>query len=179
MSLTRTSGPVVDLALDEARTEIAGETGDPTGTRWLGIGFEAVCVRANGAIVLGALCHVTNLSHDAVEVTTAIIAALTAQQKTAALLGMAQALATDNQLLWVVTKKTDANDTTIVALAGAAITANAQINSTTTDGEIDDDGTSAAWILEGIEVETDPASGIVFSTVSWPVGITINPTVIP
>ena len=178
MSKTRIAGPVVDLGLDEARQEASGEN-LPLGYTWRGDGFEAILCRANGVVVEGAAVHITDLDHDAVELSTAVIAALTAQQRTAALIGFAQALCADNDVFWAVTKKTNGLDTALVALAGAAIAANAQINSTVTDGEIDDAGASADWILEGIEVGTDPASGIVFSTWSAPVGVTINPTVIP
>lgn len=177
MSKTRIAGPVVDLALDEARQDFSGEV-PPLGYTWRGDGFEAILCRANGVVVEGALVQVTDQNHDCVEVTSAVIAALSAAQVTAALLGFAQALCADNDLVWVVTKKSNGLDTDIVALAGGAIAANAKVNSTTTDGEIDDDAAATQWTIEGIEIGTDPASGIVFSTWSAPTGLVINPTVL-
>lgn len=176
MAVARASGPIVDLPLDVARTEtVTNEL--PLGTVNEFGGGNCILGRANGAdIVLGGLCGMTGVN-DWVSLTSANVTSLSESDRRATKIGFAQALPTDNQVLWFCFEKWDSSDADLLALAGSAITAGTEVATTATEGEIDDSATGG-YNLDGFSVVTDPGGGNTFS--GWTAGnLAFDPIIVP
>lgn len=133
---------------------------DEDGRGWL-------YVQASGAIVINAACVITEAGQAAeASVTTTATARGDA-------VGIATAAFADNEYGWLAVYGTG---TDILVLVAASAAANVPLNSTATDGTLDDDATSGAETIDGLVIiTTDGGSGsAIQAELNWPtVGATI------
>ncbi len=127
-----------------------------------------IYVQANGAITGdGYVCDIDGSSFDAAMSTTTTTAPGTGQGKP---VGVARAAFADNAYGWL---QIYGPGTVRVAASAAAYTA---LNSTATAGQIDDDGTTGAEVIDGIvlDVANGGSAGTAAGFINWPrVGATL------
>lgn len=124
-------------------------------------------VQANGAVVINAACVITEAGQAAeASITTTATARGDA-------VGIATAAFADNEYGWLAVYGTG---TDILVLVAASAAANVPLNSTGTDGTLDDDATSGAEVIDGLVIITaDGGSGsAIQAELNWPtVGATL------
>lgn len=162
MSLTRASGPVVDVGLDVVRVAVTGRY--PLGARLTtDKGEEAILCQANGAIPIAGLVGITGTPFDAQALTTAIVNALSVSDRRALEIGFsgAETAVADNEIFWMIRSKPDSAETDFGAIYSAAAVAAAQMATTAVAGEIDDAAPTGSFDLIGFtQVGTVSGSGL-------------------
>ncbi len=142
------------LRTTAADFELLDKHTDEDGRAWL-------YVQANGAIVINAACVITEAGQAAeASVTTTATARGDA-------VGIATAAFADNEYGWLAVYGTG---TDILVLVSASAAANVPLNSTATDGELDDDGSVGAEVIDGLVIITaDGGSGsAIQAELNWP-----------
>lgn len=121
-----------------------------------------VYVQANGAITgTGYVCDIDSSSGDAAMCTTTTTAPGTGAGK---LVGVARATFADNEYGWLQVYGPG------VVRVSASAAAYTLLNSTATAGQLDDDATAGAEIIDGIvlDVANGGAAGVVAGFLNWP-----------
>lgn len=121
-----------------------------------------IYVQANGAITGdGYVCDIDGSSFDAAMSTTTTTAPGTGQGKA---VGIARAAFADNEYGWLQVYGAG----TIRTSASAAAYTN--LNSTATAGQVDDDATAGAEVIDGItlDVATGGAAAVTAGFINWP-----------
>lgn len=111
------------------------------------LGNEFVYVQASGTIALGDVVQFTN-AYSAAALTTAA-------SPRGRLCGVAMTALTANQFGFVQVKGINASGANVLTLAAA----DTRLNTTSTAGTLDDDGTSGAKQIEGIYLSTARGTG--------------------
>lgn len=124
-----------------------------------------VFVRAKGISAVGDVMAIDE-AYDADQVTTTVSAPGTGAGLTC---GVALSVLADNEYGWVQVYGVCA-----AINGGTDCVAHTRINTTATVGQLDDDATSGAEIVEGISLTAVPTSNLAAGILSWPyIGATI------